>query len=251
MSGRVWDDGSTSTLHSMFCTANAVPKFKMYEGPAKGIQENRTATPIARSLTYLLKCVMHETKPFPRSFSQHLVQAKVFQAWQERSNRLESNIQRQIELQVGGEAQELCYNDNPSTRGINFNKKIWTSKVIDKLIEISLELWDTRDKALHGIKPEEQHRIQRVGAIHTVTSKFQEGNRSIQVSFPRLYMDSCQTLCDKPTLQLLKWIETFNICRGYMAKEEVLKRRGRVQDIKQAYKGRTELSHYVAIRIFQ
>ena len=127
---------------------------------------------------------MHEAEPFPRSFSPSPVQAKVFQTWQE---------QREIgwgQLFKGRLstkwAQGCYYKDNPATRDVNhFSGKIWSSKVIGKLIEVALELWDTRNKALHDITIEEQNRIQRVRAIQTVTSKFQEGIRSARARFPR------------------------------------------------------------------
>ena len=101
-----------------------------------------------------------------------------------------------------------------------------------KNIEISLELWDTRNKILHGIIVEEQLRIQRIRAIQTVTRKFQEGTRSLRARFPRLYMETYQTLCDRPTLQLLNWIETFNVYQGYLSKDKIRKRRGIIRDIK-------------------
>ena len=64
-------------------------------------------------------------------------------------------------------------------------------------------------------------------------------------------MESCQTLCDKPTLQLLKWIETYNICRSAVTKENTMIRRGILREIKKAYKNRIELTHYDRISLFQ
>lgn len=119
-----------------------------------------------------------------------------------------------------------------------------------KFIEMSLELWDIRNKILHGITIEEQLRIQRIRAIQTVTRKYQEDTRSLRARFPRLYMETCQTLCDKPTLQLLKWIETFNLCQGYLSKDKMRKRRGIIRDVKRAYKMRSDFAPYIGTQLF-
>ena len=103
---------------------------------------------------------------------------------------------------------------------------------------------------LHGITIEEQNKIQRLQAIQSVTRKFQEGNRSLRASYPRLYMETCQNLCDKPTLQLLKWIATFNVCKAYLSKDRVRKRRRIIKEIKKAYRGRSQVNHYTAIQLF-
>ena len=96
---------------------------------------------------------------------------------------------------------------------------MWASKVIGTLIEISLELWDTRNKVLHGNTLEEQNRVKRVGAIQLVAKKYREGIKTV-----------C-TLCDKPTLQLLEWIETYTICRGSLTRKNKKKRRSLIRDI--------------------
>ena len=71
----------------------------------------------------------------------------MFKAWQEQraigwgqllKGRLSDKWKR---------AQDLYYQDNPDTRDVNyFSGNIWASKVIGKLVDISLELWDTRKK---------------------------------------------------------------------------------------------------------
>ena len=63
-----------------------------------------------------------------------------------------------------GEARDIYYNDNSDISDINhFSGIIWASKVIGKLIKISMELCDKRNRALHGTTSEEKHRIQRGG----------------------------------------------------------------------------------------
>ena len=63
-------------------------------------------------------------------------------------------------------------------------------------------------------------------------------------------METCQNLCDKPTLQLLKWIETFNVCKAHLSKDKVRKRRKIISEIKKAYKGRSHVNQYTAIQLF-
>ena len=175
---------------------------------------------------------MHETESFSRSFSPSPVQATVFQAWQEQRAIWWGQLFKGRLSSKWGEAQGCYYKDNPDTRDSNhFSARTWSSKVIGKLIEIALELWDTRNKVLHGITIEEQNKIQRLQAIQTVTRKFLEGNRSLRASYPRLYMETCQKLCDKPTLQLLKWIATFSVCRASLSKDRILKRRRILKEI--------------------
>ena len=63
------------------------------------------------------------------------------------------------------------YNNNSDISDINhFSGIIWASKVIGKLIKISMELCDKRNRALHGTTSEEKHRIQRGRAIHIFTN---------------------------------------------------------------------------------
>ena len=64
--------------------------------------------------------------------------------------------------------------DNPETRNNpRYTGKIRASKIIGKLIEISLELWNTRNSELHGLAPAEERQIQRVRAIQVVTKNMQ------------------------------------------------------------------------------
>ena len=142
------------------------------------------------------------------------------------------------------QAQDLYYRDNPDTRDSKyFNGNLWASKVIGKLIEISLDLWDTRNKVLHGHTLEEQNRVQRVKTIKLVTEKYNEG-ASLKDTFPDLFREPCLTLCDKPTLQLKKWVDTYNIYRGFVLKKYTKKRRQLLRGIHEAYITKVHLSQY-------
>ena len=69
-------------------------------------------------------------------------------------------------------------------------------------------------------------------------------------SFPRLYIEPCNIICDKPTLQLLKCIVTFNTYRGYINRKNTKKRRRLIRKIKPAYRAKTDISQYDRISIF-
>ena len=150
-----------------------------------------------------------------------------------------------------GQAQELYYQDNPDTRGaVYYTGKLWASQTTGQLIEISLMLWDTRNKLLHGATLADQNKIQREWAIQIVVKKFAEGTRNIRRIFPRLYLEPCNILCDRSTLQLLKWIETYDICMGASKRDNTKKRQGFIQAIKRAFHQRTKMCNYGQIILF-
>ena len=128
---------------------------------------------------------------------------------------------------------------------------MWAKQVIGKLIETSLQLWVARNKALHGTTLVEQQQIQRTRAIQVVTKKYTEGLRHLKQGFPRLYMEPCKVLCDRTTLQLLKWIETYNICWGSLRREDTKRRRGYIAAIKKAFKRKILVSKYGQIILFK
>ena len=68
--------------------------------------------------------------------------------------------------------------------------------------------------------------------------------------FPMLYSEPCHLLCDKITLQLTKWIETYTICLGNLRKKDTNIQRGYIQVIKKAFKTRTKISKYGQITLF-
>ena len=150
------------------------------------------------------------------------------------------------------QAQEIYYQDNPDTRDANFySGQLWAKRIIGQLIEMSLQLWDARNKELHGATPEEQRQMQRVRTIQVVTQKFREGNRQLREEFSHLYREPCNVLCDRSTLQLLKWIETFNACWGSIRREDTKQRRRLRITIKHAFKSRHLLSKYSQILLFK
>ena len=61
-----------SHQHYVACFAPPMiyQKAKCIRNGQKIFKQTRTATPVSRALTYILKCVMHETEPFPRRFAQ-------------------------------------------------------------------------------------------------------------------------------------------------------------------------------------
>mmetsp|Transcript_640 Transcript_640/g.598 ORF Transcript_640/g.598 Transcript_640/m.598 type:complete len:194 (-) Transcript_640:178-759(-) len=115
---------------------------------------------------------------------------------------------------------------------------------------MALELWGKRNKQLHGTTPEEEKLIQRDRANAIVQNKFTEGFRNVQAGFPVLYRESLIKLCDRSTLQLLKWIETYEVCRSKLNMENTAARRGLLKIIKVAYKDRAVIGQYCAIALF-
>jgi len=107
-----------------------------------------------------------------------------------------------------------------------------------------------RNKELHGTTPAEQKQIQRVRTIQVVTRKYKEGQKTVREGFPRLYAEPCHLLCDKNTLQLLKWIKTHNISLGYIRRKDTKRRRGYIKAIKGAYRTRKTMSKYGQITLF-
>ena len=71
-----------SHQHYVACFAPPMihQKAKCLRNLQKIFKQTRTATPVSRALTYILKCVMHETEPFHRSLSASQVQATVCKA---------------------------------------------------------------------------------------------------------------------------------------------------------------------------
>ena len=194
---------------------------------------------------------MHETEPLPRRFSSTSINIMIFKAWQEQKSIGWGQLFRGRLSSKWRHAQELYYQDNPDTRGAKFySGKQWAKLVVGKLIGISLHLWDTWNKVLHGTTVQEQNQIQRIRVIQVVTQKHREGLKQVRRKFPSLYMEPCIQLRDKPTIQLVKWIETYNACMGSIRKEDIKNRRKYAATIKQAYKRKGALSRYRQILLF-
>ena len=239
--------------HYLSCYAPPMTtaKAKCMQDMKKIWKKTRTATPIRRALQYILSCVMHETEPLPRRFSSTPINIMIFKAWQEQKRIGWGQLFRGRLSSKWRHAQELYYQDNPDTRGAKFySGKQWAKLVVGKLIGISLHLWDTRNKVLHGTTVQEQNQIQRIRVIQVVTQKHREGLKQVRRKFPSLYMEPCIQLRDKPTIQLVKWIETYNACMGSIRKEDIKNRRKYAATIKQAYKRKGALSRYRQILLF-
>ena len=141
----------------------------------------RTVTPIHRTLRYIITRVMNETELFPRSCSDSPMQELILQAWQEQRRIGWGQLFRGRLSAKWGHAQEMYYHDNPDTRGaVYYSGNLWAAQTIGQLIEMSLMLWDTRNKLLHGATLADQTKIHRERAIKIVAKKFAEGNRNIR-----------------------------------------------------------------------
>ena len=81
---------------------------------------------------------MHVIEPFPRYFSASLTQDMIYQSWQEKTIGWGQLFKGRLSSKWG-QAQEIYYRENSETRETQyFSGKIWASKVIGKLIKISL-----------------------------------------------------------------------------------------------------------------
>ena len=138
----------------------------------------------------------------------------------------------------------MYYAYNPATNeSLHFSSSIWAAKIIQALIETALDLWITRNKQLHGITPEEERRIQRDRTINIAKIKYAEGFKHVQARFPTLYRESCVTLCDRSILQLLKWIETYEICRSKLNRENTALRRSLLKAINIEFREQAVAGH--------
>ena len=84
------------------------------------------------------------------------------------------NIQRLSEQKME-QTRQLFYRDSPFTQeqeGYAYN--IYVRRVVSPLVRISISLWKTHNKKLHGITPEEEHQISRDKAIYVATQYLQD-----------------------------------------------------------------------------
>ena len=123
----------------------------------KFIKDTKTTISIARTLKYIIRCVINETEPFQRHFSasSSTLDIKLYQAWQDqKSIRWTQVFKRRISTKWI-EAQNIYYASNPDTKDdTKYSASIWASRIIKNLIEVALDLWVTRRKKLHGERPE-------------------------------------------------------------------------------------------------
>ena len=145
----------------------------------------------------------------------------------------------------------MYYNEHPDLRNSpKYSTTQWGKQIIQALIEASLTLWNARNQALHGASPEDQRKIQREQTIALVQTKFKEGIRTVQRKFPTLYREPCITLCDRSTLQLLKWVETYEECRKSIDREVTKERQRLIRIVKRAYRNKNRVTGYGKVYLF-
>ena len=176
---------------------------------------------------------------------------ELFKAWQEQKKIGWRQIFRGQISAGWAKAQGMYYKEHPDLRYLpQYSSDQWGKQVIKALIEASLALWNARNQALHGLSPEDQRKIQRQQTIALVQIKFTEGIRTVQRKFPTLYREPCITLCDRSTLQLLKWVETYEDCRKYIDREVTKERQRLIRIVKRAYRNKNSITGYGKVSLF-
>ena len=77
-----------------------------------------------------------------------------------------------------------------------------------------------------------REQIQRAQAIKVLQQKYGESLSNFQQRFSSLYRETVIQLCDRSTLHILKWIETYEISWRSLNRENTKERRGLIQVIK-------------------
>ena len=144
-------------------------------------KQTKTASPIASALRHILTCTMNESTPLYKSLHPSPIQDLVNQAWMEQQEICWGQLLKGRLSSKWGKAQDIYYRDNPDTKNCKYyNATLLAAKVVGKFIEMSLDLWDARNKILHGYTLGEQNRLKRVRAIQQVTLKYEEGYTSMK-----------------------------------------------------------------------
>ena len=92
-----------------------------------------------------------------------------------------------------------------------------------------------RNTQLHGTSPEEEKKIQRIRAIQLACQRYEEGNKAGRTRFLVLYRETIRTICDKSTLHILKWTETYEVCRGTIQRDNTIIGRWLIEQTGKAY----------------
>ena len=148
-------------------------------------------------------------------------------------------------------AQGLYYESHPDLRDQpQYSSERWSLQVIQVFIESALALWDARNKELHGKTPEEQRQIQKERTIEVVIQKYQEGTKNVRRRFPMLYRDPLQHLCDRSTLQLMKWLATYEECWRKLNREDTKERRRLIGIVKKGFRQKHKVPGYLRLSLF-
>ena len=80
--------------------------------------------------------------------------------------------------------------------------------------------------------------------------KKQGGIRNVRRRFPMLYREPIQLLCNRSTLQLLKWIETYEECWRTLNIENTIERQHLIGVIKKAFRNKNTVPGYLRLSLF-
>ena len=64
-----------------------------------------------------------------------------------------------------------------------------------------------------------------------------------------VYMDHIIIFCNKSTLHILEWIDTYEVCKSKMDRENIVERRGLAKTVQQAYSTKEELGRYIKMSL--
>ena len=118
----------------------------------------KTATPILRTLNYIINCIFHEKEPFPRQLppTPTPFDTSLHKAWYEQKAIGWRQLFRGRMSSQWALTQGIYYADHPDLAEQNkYSATRWSRVVIQNLLESSLDLWAARNQALHGATMEE------------------------------------------------------------------------------------------------
>ena len=72
----------------------------------------------------------------------------------------------------------------------------------------------------------------------------------MQRKYPMLYREQCTHLCDRSTLQLAKWIATYEECRGLIDRANTVERRRLINIVKKAFRQKHKVQGYTRVSLF-
>ena len=86
--------------------------------------------------------------------------------------------------------------------------------------------------------------------IEVVIQKYQEGTKNVRRRFPMLYRDPLQRLCDRSTLQLMKWLATYEECWRKLNREDTKERRRLIGVVKKGFRQKHKVPGYLRLSLF-